>query len=1178
MVLLLTVMGEVRAAGTYTINITHGKILSSDDAFALSVLYLYEDVIKIFEDGEGHKDVAQNVIPYGNITLFRYDINTGECSLPFTTSSANNLTQTLSPSTQALLPTIFPTHPNITSIALTFPDPEVYVAYNSGSSTLTFCYDHKRSTFSTTYNLNTGSNAPDWNGKNLSTVTFDYNFRYAHPTSCYKWFDGMTYLKTINGIEYLNTNDVTNMAYMFHDCSNLTSIDVSHFNTANVTNMSCMFRGCEDLTSLNVSNFNTSKVTKIFHMFYDCYNLTSLNLSNFTITSSTTTYNMFLGMRSLQTLTLSSSLVSYLNSTACSLIGTDGHGNFDTPCALEYPTSSHLSNVQITEDYVKWNGGYFTCENMKPYAFMNGSTLTFCYDDYYASRKTTSTVFDLNTGITTPEWHSRRESITSVIFNSSFSSARPTSCYYWFLGMKNLTSITGLGYLNTTNVTSMSHMFYDCSGLTSLNLSNFNTAKVTSMMSMFYGCSGLTSLNLSNFNTAKVTSMTNMFYGCSGLTSLNLSNFNTAKVDDMGYMFSGCYRLTSLDLSSFTITSETNTSNMLKSLSALKTLIVSNSLVSYLNDNACQGVGSTTSPCNLHYPDTAHPTFSDATPDYVVWKGGYFSDIKPYVNLDGTRLTFYCDNMRSARPGTIYNLNTGTTDTEWETAGVNTTVTWVDFDSSFANARPTTTYSWFYNMQNLEQITGLQQLNTSAVTNMVWMFGRCSALTSLDLSSFNTANVTDMTAMFYGCSGLTSLDLVSFNTANVSSMKSMFYGCSELATIYAGEDWNTDGVSSSNSTSMFEGCTSLVGGEGTEYSSYYVNKDRAHIDGGIDNPGYFSMKPYAQLDGSTLTFYYDAQYGKRQGRSLGLNADRSAPKWYVNRTSITSVIFDSSFANACPATCFWWFSGMTNLNSITHLEYLNTANATDMTSMFQGCSGLDNLDLSSFNTANVTNMSNMFRGCSDLTTIYVGDGWTTDGLTTSSNMFLNCTHLMGMLGTTYDANHVDAGYAHVDHGQNDPGYFTKQHSFMLGDVNDDDMVDINDAVTLANYLIGQTPAIFISDVADVNQDGEVSIADVTTIINNVLVADAKAELMTQIKTSKEMLDACMAKLREMGSAPDHSDLWSLANEIAADIEAVKTKVANATTQDDIDDCNDDVNAIATKLATLNVRINQLMHG
>ena len=69
------------------------------------------------------------------------------------------------------------------------------------------------------------------------------------------------------------------------------------------------------------------------------------------------------------------------------------------------------------------------------------------------------------------------------------------------------------------------------------------------MENMFYLCSGLTSLNLSNWNTSKVTDMRDMFYGCSGLASLDLSNFNTSKVAKMGGMFSGCTGLTSIDLS-----------------------------------------------------------------------------------------------------------------------------------------------------------------------------------------------------------------------------------------------------------------------------------------------------------------------------------------------------------------------------------------------------------------------------------------------------------------------------------------------------------------------------------------------------------------------------------------------------------------------------------------------------
>ena len=108
-----------------------------------------------------------------------------------------------------------------------------------------------------------------------------------------------------------------------------------------------------------------------------------------------------------------------------------------------------------------------------------------------------------------------------------------------------------LSNFNTNNVTNMGSMFYNCSLLTSINLSNFNTNNVTNMGAMFYNCSLLTSINLSNFNTNNVTDMAYMFYNCLLLTSINLSNFNTNNVTDMACMFYNCPSLTSINLSNF---------------------------------------------------------------------------------------------------------------------------------------------------------------------------------------------------------------------------------------------------------------------------------------------------------------------------------------------------------------------------------------------------------------------------------------------------------------------------------------------------------------------------------------------------------------------------------------------------------------------------------------------------
>lgn len=112
-------------------------------------------------------------------------------------------------------------------------------------------------------------------------IVFDKSFSTYTPTSLSEFFCGLTKLETITGLEYLNSEKVTDMSYMFSSCLRLTSLDITNFNTANVTDMSYMFNSCTKLTSLDVTNFNTAKVKNMIRMFSNCQVLTSLNVTNF---------------------------------------------------------------------------------------------------------------------------------------------------------------------------------------------------------------------------------------------------------------------------------------------------------------------------------------------------------------------------------------------------------------------------------------------------------------------------------------------------------------------------------------------------------------------------------------------------------------------------------------------------------------------------------------------------------------------------------------------------------------------------------------------------------------------------------------------------------------------------------------------------------------------------------
>ena len=397
-------------------------------------------------------------------------------------------------------------------------------------------------------------------------IVFDKSFSTYTPTSLYKFFANLTKLKTITGLEYLNTEKVTNMSYMFFNCSSLTSLDVTHFNTAKVTNMNRLFAYCSSLTSLDVTHFNTAKVTNMNSMFDSCSSLTSLDVTYFNTANVTGMNNMFYSCSALTTIYASDNFVtdkveySYNMFYDCtSLKGT----------TLEYVASKTDHNYANcgTDGYFTPGCGYAEFDNAT-------GTLTFCYKGVKPEG-----AYDLNVGITDPGWRTHKNEIKKVVFDASFANARPTSCYYWFYECKNLVNIEGIENLNTEKVTNMDLMFASCSALTSLDVTKFNTAKVRNMYSMFMKCSGLKSLDVTNFDTGNVISMAYMFYGCSALTSLDLTNFNTAKVMDMCFMFKKCSGLTSLNLTKFNTAEVTDMSQMFNECSALTTIYASDEFV-----------------------------------------------------------------------------------------------------------------------------------------------------------------------------------------------------------------------------------------------------------------------------------------------------------------------------------------------------------------------------------------------------------------------------------------------------------------------------------------------------------------------------------------------------------------------------------------------------------------------
>ena len=337
-------------------------------------------------------------------------------------------------------------------------------------------------------------------------IVFDESFSTYAPTSLNGFFENLTRLETITGLEYLNTEKVTNMRYMFYNCSSLTSLDVTHFNTAKVTDMGYMFYNCSSLTTIYASSkFVTPQVSKSFNMFYNCKKLKGEEVGWTRDKATDKTYAKIEG------------------------------GYFSRIPRVKYADGT-LTFFLTTKETLGENE-YELNSGANPPGWK-----THC-------KEITKVVFEASFANARPTncyaWFVNFKNLTQIEGIENLNTENVTSMRDMFNGCSSLTSLD-LTNFNTAKVTDMKLLFANCSALESLDLSMFNTENVTSMPSMFNGATNLKTLNVSNFNTEKVNNMGHMFANCPNLTSLDLSSFNTKGVEYVDNIFKNCSNLTTI--------------------------------------------------------------------------------------------------------------------------------------------------------------------------------------------------------------------------------------------------------------------------------------------------------------------------------------------------------------------------------------------------------------------------------------------------------------------------------------------------------------------------------------------------------------------------------------------------------------------------------------------------------
>ena len=834
----------------------------------------------------------------------------------------------------------------------------------------------------------------DLSGFNTSAVTnMTFMFR-----NCWN-------LSNLN-ISNFNTSSVQYMNSMFSDCVSLTFLDLSHFNTSAVTEMTDMFAGCDELVFVNVSNFVTTNVVSMRGMFYCCSVLSSLDLSSFDTSSAQDMGDMFYGLNALQTFTVGDNFVQpeedgFWSVPSGSWIGTDGRAysgyelaHRDVADTYVLPADISAGGIAPIEDQVYTGFAIMpdvvvtffgeTLEENTDYTVeyshnisTGTATVTVIGIDLYAGCLTTT--FDIlppdglvAAGISgTCSWTVGEDGLLRIFPTNGESGALEHNyeiayfgdAFDWYLYRDAITSVV---VEEGVSATSLRCMLFDCSNLTAVDLSGLDTTALESTSYMFSGCVSLTELDLSEFDVSSVTNMSAMFNLCSGLETLNLSNWNTASVVYMSYLFNGCPSLISLDLSSFDTRAVENAGYMFSGCSALETLIVGDNFVQPESESTWIRLWSAPSgvwvaESNGRYysgNELAHRSVADTyTKDPTLLTMGTCGTCTWTLDTDGLMRVFPTDGVSGVLEPDEYGgyWHTNGDDYYYSPSGY---VVSVVVDEGVSATSLNNMFSYFGQLEYAD----LKNLDTSAVTDMSYLFYDCTRLTSVDLTGWDTSHVTNMSGMFngdpFGGSRLTTVDMTGWDTSSVTDMSFMFRYCRSLMSLDASK---LDTSSVTNMRQMFYSCTSLTS---LDLSSWDTSKVQ-------DMSGMFTVDSWLDEQNTSLV-------------SIDLRG------WDTKSVTDMSNMF---------ALC-------SNLEDLD-VSGLDTSSVTTMNRMFMGCKNVT-LDVSDWDVSSVQDMSYMFNGCG--APVLDVSKWVTSSATSMEGMFSWCENLASLDLSGFDTSSVPSTY------------------------------------------------------------------------------------------------------------------------------------------------------------------------